>query len=381
MSSGAGPSRQRDKGRSHTSGAQKRKKKKEENEMIQKLPKITAFVSRKNALPAAEKPYCHASSNEPLHDESNSNTGTEDEESPLEETFSGDPVLEGVPTTADNTLEMDEHIIDYTSDIGMWPKDITETFRAHWLQKGSQSCRNENSDFKQSAIPDLQRGGFRHCTSSLFTRAHSLTDDSYDMTWLCYSKSQGKLYCFMCKLLGKDDNAFTRGFQDWKNATALISAHSRSSGHRMSLGNAVIRSKNSKVDQHLIEAQLAETRYWRKVLTRVVDVLSFLCERGLSIRGKDERIGSVHNGNFLGIIELIARSDSFLAEHLEKHANKGSGSTSYLSHSICDELLKIMAKRVTDIIVAEIQEAKYFSISTDSTPDITHVDQLSVTAR
>ena len=294
------------------------------------------------------------------------------------------PVVEGESTTNDTShdaRETDEISIEYTADIGMWPKDITESLRAHWLQKGSQSCRNENSDFKNSKIPDAQRDGFRHCTSSLFKRAHSLTEHSFDMTWLCYSESQGKLFCFMCKLLSPEENAFTRGFQDWKNATSLISSHSKSSAHRMALGHAVIRSKNSGVDKHLIEAQLAETRYWRKVLTRVVHVLIFLCERGLAIRGSDERIGSVHNGNFLGIIELLAEYDSFLSEHLEKYGNKGKGSTSYLSHSICDELLKIMARRVTKIIVEEMQEAKYFSISVDSTPDITHIDQLSITTR
>ena len=83
----------------------------------------------------------------------------------------------------------------------------------------------------------------------------------------------------------------------------------------------------------------------------------------------------------MGILELLAKYDSFLAEHLEKYGNKGHGSTSYLSHSICDELLKIMAKRVTGIIVDEMHAAKYFAISVDSTPDITHVDQLSVTTR
>ena len=143
-----------------------------------------------------------------------------------------------------------------------------------------------------------------------------------------------------------------------------------------------MRSKtNARINQKLIESQQAESNYWRAVLTRVIDVLIFLSGRGLALRGSDETIGSIHNGNFLGIVELLSKYDSFLAAHLAKYANKGHGSTSYLSHSICDELLKIMAKKVTDVIVQEMQEAKYFSISVDSTPDITHVDQLSVTTR
>ena len=34
-----------------------------------------------------------------------------------------------------------------------------------------------------------------------------------------------------------------------------------------------------------------------------------------------------------------------------------------------------------EVIIEEVQQAKYLSISVDSTPDITHTDQLSITIR
>ena len=40
-----------------------------------------------------------------------------------------------------------------------------------------------------------------------------------------------------------------------------------------------------------------------------------------------------------------------------------------------------MAEKVISTIVTEIKHAKYFSISVDSTPDISHVDQLSFIIR
>ena len=40
-----------------------------------------------------------------------------------------------------------------------------------------------------------------------------------------------------------------------------------------------------------------------------------------------------------------------------------------------------MAKKVAAYITAEVKLAKYFSISVDSTPDVTHVDQLTFIAR
>ena len=83
----------------------------------------------------------------------------------------------------------------------------------------------------------------------------------------------------------------------------------------------------------------------------------------------------------MGIIELLSKYDPFLATHIEKYGSKGHGSTSYLSHSICDELINIIAKSVTEVIVKEAQCSRYFSISVDSTPDITHTDQLCITIR
>ena len=75
-----------------------------------------------------------------------------------------------------------------------------------------------------------------------------------------------------------------------------------------------------------MQATELESKYWREVLQRIIDVIVFLSKRGLALRGHDEIIGSCHNGNFLGIIKLLSKV----------YGNKGRGSTSYLSHSICD---------------------------------------------
>jgi len=45
------------------------------------------------------------------------------------------------------------------------------------------------------------------------------------------------------------------------------------------------------------------------------------------------------NGVFLIAFELLAKHDSILEEHIEKH-NKGT--VSYLSHNIQDELIQLM---------------------------------------
>ncbi|XP_037780187.1 uncharacterized protein LOC119576591 [Penaeus monodon] len=68
----------------------------------------------------------------------------------------------------------------------------------------------------------------------------------------------------------------------------------------------------------------AEKEYWKQVLHRCV-VIKTLSERGLAFRGDSEIIGSPNNGNYLGLLELIAKFDLFLSNHIEKYGNKGTG--------------------------------------------------------
>lgn len=80
-------------------------------------------------------------------------------------------------------------------------------------------------------------------------------------------------------------------------------------------------------------------------------------------------------------LELIAEFDPFLANHIERYGNPGPGQTSYLSSTICDEVVDLLANKVKKIIVNDIKSAKYFSVIVDSTPDISHTDQLSFVLR
>lgn len=55
----------------------------------------------------------------------------------------------------------------------------------------------------------------------------------------------------------------------------------------------------------------------------------------------------------MGVIELIAKYDLFLHEHLEKCKNEKVNIT-YLSKTVYEELIEIMGKHVQDEIVNQI---------------------------
>ncbi|XP_020298432.1 uncharacterized protein LOC109862722, partial [Pseudomyrmex gracilis] len=98
--------------------------------------------------------------------------------------------------------------------------------------------------------------------------------------------------------------------------------------------------------------------------------------RGLSFRGTDEKFGSLTNGNYMGLFELLAEYDPFLKVHIETNSDKGRGSVSYLSKTTLDEFLELLRKNLTKKIIEGVKLNKYYSISVDSTPDIRNIDQL-----
>lgn len=122
-------------------------------------------------------------------------------------------------------------------------------------------------------------------------------------------------------------------------------------------------------------------KYWREVLKRIVATVKFLANLGLAFRGHREHVSSQRKGNFKTCIEYLAQFDDFLKNHLERYDNVGSGRINYLSHAIYDEFINIMGTEVKNILISEVQQALYYSIIVDSTPDVAHIDQLTFILR
>ena len=66
----------------------------------------------------------------------------------------------------------------------------------------------------------------------------------------------------------------------------------------------------------------------QSVLQQVIEVMKYLCERGLALLGNDEIFGTHLDGNFLELLDLVAKFDPFLAEHINRYGNKGPGNPS-----------------------------------------------------
>ena len=141
------------------------------------------------------------------------------------------------------------------------------------------------------------------------------------------------------------------------------------------------RKRGYTLTSKLEEQIKVEQQYWWHVVERIAAVICTLAERGLPFRGDNEQFGSPNNGNYLGLLELVAKFDPFLLAHINRYGNSGSENPSYLSKTICEEMIQLMAKKVKESIVADVKKAGYFSFSVDSTPDISHTDQLTLIIR
>uniref|UniRef100_A0A3B1JF76 TTF-type domain-containing protein n=1 Tax=Astyanax mexicanus TaxID=7994 RepID=A0A3B1JF76_ASTMX len=255
------------------------------------------------------------------------------------------------------------------NDPALWPSTITDQARSILVSRGETAFQNRSAKYPAS-VRDRGIGGTSRSFTNALLSCSLPNGQTVTRQWLLYSPSTGCVYCFACKLFSSKHNTFVHGFSDWKHSER-IGEHEGSVEHRACMLALYNRSRGTAtIDSDIVKQIDAERQYWRDVLKRVVAVIQFLGERGL-----DELLGSAHNGNFLGIIELLSKFDPFLAEHLQRFGGKGKGSVSYLSSTVCEEFIHLMGQRTKQAIVNKIKESKYFSVIVDSTPDLAHVDQ------
>ncbi|CAH0561807.1 unnamed protein product [Brassicogethes aeneus] len=236
---------------------------------------------------------------------------------------------------------------------------VNDWTREYFVKHGFM--QNKDCDFEKSKRVFPEKNRF--LSKSLYKRILA-NGDIVNRDYLVYSPSQGSVFCGPCKLFCKTSSQYIdEGFSDWKHGSQRIKEQENSTADLDSFLTFKQRAAEiGTINKQLISQVEEEINYWRTVLHRVVCVIKQLASRGLAFRGDDEVFGSLNNGNFMMCLELIAES-------------------SYLSSTVCEELIELMGKSVLDTIFNELKKSKYFSIIIDSTLDATHSDQLSFILR
>ena len=170
-----------------------------------------------------------------------------------------------------------------------------------------------------------------------------------------------------------------------KSTPGKLATHFTSSIHRDALRALLaFQNKSAHVDvlldkdhrNALIEEE-AETQRNREAIKALLDVTRTLARQAISFRGSSEKEG---NGNFRQVVALVARHSPALQMWLDDAPTRPH-KVDYLSSRSQNEFLTLLAEDVSNRVVAQIHNAKMFSVIADTTPDVSHVDQLSVVAR
>lgn len=209
-----------------------------------------------------------------------------------------------------------------------------------------------------------------------------------DNPWLEYSVSQNASYCFACRhfcLPSSTESSFTSefGFSNWKKALFKDSGfkrHSRSDQHANAM-NAWAEYKRSRESEKSICDALNENRKQqveknKNYIKTIAEVLLLTATQNIAQRGHREGGESENEGNFLAILNLIAKHDPFIDERLA-----AQGNAKYTSHQIQNEMLQVLANMVQKQIVAEVKESEVFSVLADETKDLQKKEQMSLVLR
>ena len=261
-----------------------------------------------------------------------------------------------------------DNIINIYKDVGSWPASIPDELRVELVRKGPLNIQNKEGPFPKSQPGNADNRCMNH-------------------GWFYKTLGNACLQCFCCRLFGSGSSAFGKptGFGNWVKLNPRVHAHEESPDHedayvqwmelRMRLERRATIDCTNQEDLNRVMSN------WRQILTRILDCIRFLSMQNLALRGHLEILSSSDNsGNFLELVKFLANYDPVVREHLT-WIQAQLGTVLYLSPRIQNEFITILGRHVLDVIIAEIQEAKYYTIIFDSTPNVAYIDQMSQVLR
>lgn len=138
-------------------------------------------------------------------------------------------------------------------------------------------------------------------------------------------------------------------------------------------------AKRSSVSEQLGSARAEQIKKNHHYLKSIVEVLLLCCNQEIAIRGHSckESSESKNRGNFLEILQLVAKHDPIVQSRL----SEGARNASYTSPEIQNTLLNVMDNIIRKQISLAVQQAGVYSILADESKDCSKREQLAIVVR
>ncbi|KAL5647885.1 hypothetical protein ACJX0J_042240, partial [Zea mays] len=239
----------------YLSGAQKRNKRKRENQFIESQKgAIHRFFSASTNVPPKDNPKDLEEDDHDTHDQ-------EQEQNLDEVQINQDDEDNQVIQDGDGEESFSEIFDPKTWD------NLDNKRRDILIEKGPM--RELNLEFPKDNLG-------RHFSYTFYQRKLS-NSEIVDRKWLVYSKHVDKVYCFCCRLFKSNETKSLlahAGLSDWKHLSGRLKQHENSTEHmrNMNTWNKLRSrlSKNKRIDDDLQREIAKEKERWRQVLNELI---------------------------------------------------------------------------------------------------------------
>lgn len=120
-------------------------------------------------------------------------------------------------------------------------------------------------------------------------------------------------------------------------------------------------STHTTIDRNNERIIRSEKDRWRSVFERLFAIVRYLSQQNLAFLGSVDQIYQPHNGNFLGLVELIAKFDPVMKEHLRR-IQCDDIHDHYSGKTIQNKLISIMGSKVQEVVTTKWRkQAKYYT--------------------
>lgn len=145
--------------------------------------------------------------------------------------------------------------------------------------------------------------------------------------------------------------------------------------------DATIHEKCSPILPALEEKKKFDVQNNRLVVKQLIDITLFVGKHGLAFRGHKEKWTDSVRGNFKDLVVLLAEYSPVLSSYITLLKDKGKSITSLISWQRQNQLIDAISNSINNSISQEVEAACIFSISVETTFDISRQEQVSFIVR